>query len=62
MKISSNFTFLLLWCVLVSKVASPKKTENGELKCNFFIFDWIEPILLASKELKSCCVKKAMDK
>lgn len=26
------------------------------------IFDWIEPILLASKELKSCCVKKAMDK
>ena len=29
---------------------------------NFSIFDWIEPILLASKELKSCCVKKAMDK
>ena len=28
----------------------------------FTIFDWIEPILLASKELKSCCVKKAMDK
>lgn len=28
----------------------------------FPIFDWIEPILLASKELKSCCVKKAMDK
>lgn len=28
----------------------------------FHIFDWIEPILLASKELKSCCVKKAMDK
>lgn len=36
--------------------------DRFQPSANIPIFDWIEPILLASKELKSCCVKKAMDK